>query len=462
MSRYSSRYSDSESDMDIHISRRHASPARPVRAPVQYVEAPRRARYDDRDRFLMPQHTERTVVTARSKSRDRRRRDSSPLSPPPPPAAPPVIINNHIINYSDSDSDSSDDGRHRHHQEVVRHTKVVRERADSSSSSYYRERDSRRHDVEREVERELARTRKDDELERARKELAELKLVAKIEEDDRRRDKTAKEERELRHMKKELEEIRQAKEREENERRLKTKLEVERLRKEDEERVEKQRLEKQARDAVEKYKKDEAARIAKEREEKEQRDKEYKQRLQEQLLKSGLDEKEINAIIAGKKVEKKEEKKKEKEDNRPTYTRMARRHLSIETLRVYNVDYQMDNVSYCPSSSVSEGKSHDTYRKAYLLKHDANHISPLQDPEYILIKRWVPDAEQDILWRHTRIIREERNRKLIMTIEDKPKKHKHHHHGAALEPEFEWVRKKERKRSRSPGLLMYLAGGRPA
>lgn len=80
----------------------------------------------------------------------------------------------------------------------------------------------------------------------------------------------------------------------------------------------------------------------------------------------------------------------------------------------------------------------------------------------MLIKRWVPDAEQDVLWRHTRIIREERNRKLVMTIEDKPKKHKHHHHGATLEPEFEWVRKKERRRSRSPSLLMYLAGGRPA
>ncbi|KAI0141304.1 hypothetical protein BJ166DRAFT_97636 [Pestalotiopsis sp. NC0098] len=432
MSRYS-RYSDSESDVDIHISRRHASPARPVRAPVQYVEAPRRPRYDDRDHFLVPQHAERTVVTARSKSRDRRHRESSPKSPPPPPAAPPVIINNHIINYSDSDSDSSDDARYRPHHpmEVARHPRHPgRERADSSSSSYYRDREARRQDVEREVERELARGRKDYELERTRKELEEMKLVAKIEEDDRRRDKTAKEERELRQMKKELDEIRQAKEREENERRLKTKLEVERLRKEEEERVEKQRSAKQAHDAIERYKKDEAARIAREREEKEQRDKEYKQRLQEQLLKSGLDEKEINAILAGKKVEKKEEKKKEKEkehDARPTYTRMARRHLSFETLRLYNIDYQLD-----------------------------------PDPEFVLIKRWVPDAEQDVLWRHTRIIREERNRKLVMTIEDKPKKHKHHHHGATLEPEFEWVRKKERRRSRSPSLLMYLAGGRPA
>jgi hypothetical protein len=78
-----------------------------------------------------------------------------------------------------------------------------------------------------------------------------------------------------------------------------------------------------------------------------------------------------------------------------------------------------------------------------------------------LVKRWVPDSEQDMLWRHTRIVREERARKLVLTIEDKPKKHKHHH-GATLEPEFEWVRKKERRRSKSPSLLMYLAGAKPA
>jgi hypothetical protein len=79
----------------------------------------------------------------------------------------------------------------------------------------------------------------------------------------------------------------------------------------------------------------------------------------------------------------------------------------------------------------------------------------------VLIKRWVTESEQDAFWRHTRILREQRAGKLVMTIEDKPKK-KHHHHGASLEPEFEWVRKKERKRSKSPGLLMYLAGAKPA
>lgn len=78
----------------------------------------------------------------------------------------------------------------------------------------------------------------------------------------------------------------------------------------------------------------------------------------------------------------------------------------------------------------------------------------MQDPSYVLIKRWVPEAEQDILWKHTRIIREKRESKLLLTVEDKPK----HHHGG--DGQFEWVRKKERRRSKSPGLLMYLAGAK--
>jgi hypothetical protein len=77
-----------------------------------------------------------------------------------------------------------------------------------------------------------------------------------------------------------------------------------------------------------------------------------------------------------------------------------------------------------------------------------------QDPDFILIKRWVPEWEQDQLWKHTRIIREKRSSsgKTLMVEEKR---------SSRREPEFEWVRKKERRRSKSPGLLMYLAGGRP-
>jgi hypothetical protein len=73
-----------------------------------------------------------------------------------------------------------------------------------------------------------------------------------------------------------------------------------------------------------------------------------------------------------------------------------------------------------------------------------------------LIKRWVPEWEQDQLWKHTKYIRQKRGKMLM--IEEKK-------HGRD-DPEFEWVRKKsdkkERRRSKSPSLLMYLAGARPA
>lgn len=110
------------------------------------------------------------------------------------------------------------------------------------------------------------------------------------------------------------------------------------------------------------------------------REREYKQKLHAQLLQSGLSEKEISAIMSGEKVKKdKEDKdqKKEKEekavvappppaptappahvhDERPTYTRMARRHLSLEALNQYGYDYQLDHVSFYPPASFLAGSS---------------------------------------------------------------------------------------------------------
>src|SRR5690349_18508566 len=51
---------------------------------------------------------------------------------------------------------------------------------------------------------------------------------------------------------------------------------------------------------------------------------------------------------------------------------MARRYLSIETLNAFLVDYEIEN------------------------------------SEYVLIKRWVPEYEQDILWDHTKEVRDRR------------------------------------------------------
>lgn len=82
------------------------------------------------------------------------------------------------------------------------------------------------------------------------------------------------------------------------------------------------------------------------------------------------------------------------------------------------------------------------------------------DPDYLLIKRWVPEYEQDFLWNHTREIRERRGERPIMVIESSKKEHHRRHRS---EPEFEFIRKSrkhEKKLSPSP-LLTFLAGGKP-
>lgn len=429
MSRY--RYSsDEESDLDVRIKHRHASPARPAIAHYVDPRAPR-PRYYERgpveDRFLVPS-TERTIVTTRrSRSRDRRSPSPGASAPPPPPAGP-VIINNRIYNHSDSeslsdsDSDRDSKSRSRSHRRHRAHSRASSGYSRELEREHERDRDRLalehvKRDYEKEIEakrreyeKEVQNKRREYELENTRNELKELKLAAQVEQEEKRRNRTMQEERELREAKKELDAIRKAKETAEYERRIKEKLELERMKKEEAALEEKKRRDKEARDAIEKYKKEEAERRAKEKAEAEAKDREYKAKMQEQLLKSGLDEKEINAILAGKNLEKLRKEKEEAEakvkweleaqaqvevaqQDRPVYTRMARRHLSIETLRAYNIDFQLDPVS----------RRH----QAPLKTHISNFVH--QDPDYILIKRWVPETEQDVLWRHTKIIREKRS-----------------------------------------------------
>ncbi|KXH62651.1 hypothetical protein CSAL01_01217 [Colletotrichum salicis] len=434
-----SYYSDSD-DLDIRVSRRRA----PSPSQVHYVEArPRPAARNyypsagQQPSFLAP---ERTVITTRTRSRERsRERHCTPPGGPAPapipaPAPAPVIINNRI--YNEHSSDDEDD----RHMQVYRNRHRSHSRGHSShsrspSSSYM--------------------TREDYEAERARQELAELRICQAREKEERRVQKEFREEAELQRAKRDLEDIRTREARAAEEQRFKTKIELEKYQEDMRKSDLTKKREKEAADAVERYKRKEADRIAqekrekeqrekefqqrlkeerqkeldklaKEKKEKEEREKEYQRRLQEDLRKSGLDDKAIAAILKKEKIPEPPRQRPVKHDhalvpaNRPTYTRMARKHLSIETLRTYQVEWEMD-----------------------------------VDPDYVLIRRWVPEWEQDTLWRHTRSVREKRSSKLVLEIEDK-KPHR-------LEPEFEWVRKKsDRKRSKSPALLMYLAGAKPA
>jgi len=321
-----------------------------------------------------------TTVIARSRSRERsrtrERRDS------PPSTVAPIVINNRVYN----DYSSDDDDRQLSHRRS-------RERSHSRSSFM---------------------TREDWEADQARRELEQLRLARAVDSDGRRIAREYRDEAELERAKAELEAIKRREARAEDEKRIRKDLELRRLREEEEEAQEKIRREKEAALAVERYRQQEFEKAEKERQFRERNEKEYRRRLQDDLLKSGLDEKAVAAILDNKKIPDQDKNA----SARPTYTRMARRYLSIETLRTFRVEYDVDN-----------------------------------DPEYILIKRWVPEWEQDQFWKHTKVIREKRTSKTLL-IEEK----KHHRH----EPEFEWVRKKERHRSKSPGLLMYLAGAKPA
>ncbi|KAE9368956.1 hypothetical protein N431DRAFT_428661 [Stipitochalara longipes BDJ] len=74
---------------------------------------------------------------------------------------------------------------------------------------------------------------------------------------------------------------------------------------------------------------------------------------------------------------------------------MARRHLSLEALRKSGIDYEHD-----------------------------------MDPDYVIIKRWVPEWEQDVLWNETRAIRERRQEPVL--FETKKKIHRKQEYTAPL------------------------------
>lgn len=285
---------------------------------------------------------------------------------------------------------------------------------------------------EREAEMQLARHREEWEFNLTRRELEDLRAQRSREIEERRREKETREEEELRRAKKELDEIKRREEKEAEEERLAREYEIKRLEKEKKAAEEKAKREKADKEAVERFMLEQAEKERKEREEKERAEKEYQRRLQEDLINSGVDEKHIKAIIKKEKIpEEKPEKPKGKE--RATYTRMARRHLSIEALNAFRIDFEYD-----------------------------------QDPNYVLIKRWVPEEEQDQLWNYTRIIRERRMVLPVHTTDIQKtvvnQEHVvHHHHRSKSKSkgdDFIFVKKK-RERSRSPSLLMYLAGAQP-
>lgn len=120
--------------------------------------------------------------------------------------------------------------------------------------------------------------------------------------------------------------------------RVKEELELERLRQEKKAEQEKKRIKEESERAVKEWQMKEKEKADREKCEKEEREKEYKRRLEEDLRKAGVNDRQLSTILRG-------EKAKPIDKNRPTYTRMSRRHLSIETLNKYGIDYELDVVS---------------------------------------------------------------------------------------------------------------------
>ena len=393
-----SSYYDEDDELDIRIHRGRASPQ-----PVIYPEHRRPARpvyYHHGSSYLEPQYSSGNLHRSRSTGHRQ--------SPPPPP----VIINK--IYNEERYEDEDDRSAYLQLAPRPRARSRSRSRAPSFTSS---SRHSSRDEYELEKARkeyELEKTRKEYELEKTRKELEHFKLKADREDEAKR-------------LKKELELERLRKEREEEEEKRRAKKEadeaVEKWKRKEAERIQREKREEE--EAIEKYKRKEAERVEKEKKEKEEREKEYQHRLEDDLRKAGMDDRQIAVVT---------KKEKAIDPNRPTFTRMSRRHLSIETLNAYKIDYEFDVVN---SNSGKTG-----------LRTRTNKV---QDPNYVLIRRWVPEYEQDFLWNHTREIRE-RRQPVLVAIEGKKK------HG---DVEFEFVRKKEHKRKTSPSpLLTFLAGGK--
>lgn len=126
--------------------------------------------------------------------------------------------------------------------------------------------------------------------------------------------------------------------------------------------------------AVERWKAREAEKAAKAKREKEEAEKEFVHRLTDQLRASGVPENQIKAIVEKKRIDQgfpvhprpfpgppppppvmpmpHQQMSQQMTTTKTTYTRMARRHLSLECLKVRGIDFELDAVSHGLSGSL--------------------------------------------------------------------------------------------------------------
>ncbi|KAI9827572.1 MAG: hypothetical protein M1832_004922 [Thelocarpon impressellum] len=220
-------------------------------------------------------------------------------------------------------------------------------------------------------------------------------------------------------MRKELDELKMEKGRAAEEERIKKEMKMELAMKEQREREESAKRKEIEKEAIKAFKQKELQEKEKKRKEEEDKEKEYRQRLQQDL---GLTETQVAKIV-------KKEGQNAVDLQRTTYTKIARRHVSLETLKLYGLPYKLDDVS-----------PPDEFRAAAA---DACQGEP---ENYVLIKRWVPEYEQNLLWDHTRRLREDREYKIRGVV----LKH------ASEEAKAKLILARKKPRARSPGLLDFF------
>lgn len=204
----------------------------------------------------------------------------------------------------------------------------------------------------------------------------------------------------------EKEKLKEAQERFEEEQILKA-ARVERKKKEEEEIKKK---------AVQEHHVKQLEKKAKEEKEKKAADEAFKERAVRIFSAAGYSEESVEKILRKGEREKGHgghNAGKIMDLTRPTYIKVRHKFLSPQTLNEYNLPWKWDDVrlSPFPFPSLPFPSPFSPLPYSHPNPQTPPQLTlPQRDSNYIIIKRWIPEQQQDILFEHTRRLRE---RKLI-------------------------------------------------
>lgn len=286
--------------------------------------------------------------------------------------------------------------------------------------------DERKRQKEEEEIKELKKRAVQEEKERAAKEAAAKKAAA--EEYRLKMEKEAKEAEEERKRiiaefeKKKMDDM---KKKHEQEQAL-----IARLKQQEEEKKKKEKAEWEEFERKQKEKQEKAAAEKKKKEE------EFEADMRKRLSQFGFQENQIQAMIKPEKAHELpvglspanpiEQHHHHHHTHKPTYVKVHRDHLAVETLTYYGLPWEWDRVSSRPHHSSNK-------------KHSNRDRTQQTDTDYIIILREMDPRETDILFEHTKRLRTKTTETRLLIQERRDRDGK---------PEYAWVRK--RSKSKSP------------